>query len=611
MPNEPDNKMDDLLKAYAQKRKADAGGPLELHPATRRLLQAEAARLRPKPEEKRDSWFNTQLAHWPRLAFGTGVLAVLGVTVWMLIPARQTEQMLLAKQEAPAASTAPSPGDANLLAKDASMRGLEEAVAVDKLSRLRDLPGDESKVQRGEGKAVELTENRSARFGEEVGRQIATGTPPPASPDATSVSRNSAVPSANAPAPQLKREMDRASIRAPAAPAGQPTELNLSDASVEQESIRRKDRAGETALYFNLGRFTNSLQSLAASSPQQFRDGAGGLEANRRDSGPTTSSDKVALNKLATNLDRQLNQPGPSPAQANARTIAPQLALEQSVALANNENRALPQLNQARPPAAGKDANGAKAESATANTQQSQTPVAQAPPSTSATDSKTDEYYLKSGVAQDFKSTSERTAGARFAQTPADTESGRLASHERGAVSQVLGRFELEQRGDRVRVVDADGSIYEGTVLPADDSNGARLGAVVDGPISSETRLQTARRNSALTIGDAPAEKKSKEDSSGRQFAFRVMGTNDTLKLPVTLEGTWWTAAAEPKGFPAITGQQPPARGPASDTKNIQRAAGLVAGTNHGAAITVQRVSGQARIGLTNEVQIDAVRAGN
>lgn len=47
MPPEPDNKMDDLLKAYAKKRRDEAGAPMAMHPATRRLLQSEVAKLKP------------------------------------------------------------------------------------------------------------------------------------------------------------------------------------------------------------------------------------------------------------------------------------------------------------------------------------------------------------------------------------------------------------------------------------------------------------------------------------------------------------------------------------------------------------------------------------
>ena len=48
---EPERKIEKLLRAYAKKRRADAGDALKLHPATRRLLQAEVARTSSKPDE--------------------------------------------------------------------------------------------------------------------------------------------------------------------------------------------------------------------------------------------------------------------------------------------------------------------------------------------------------------------------------------------------------------------------------------------------------------------------------------------------------------------------------------------------------------------------------
>jgi type II secretory pathway pseudopilin PulG len=49
---EPERKIEKLLRAYAKKRRAQAGDPLELHPATRRLLQGEIARSAPKPDDE-------------------------------------------------------------------------------------------------------------------------------------------------------------------------------------------------------------------------------------------------------------------------------------------------------------------------------------------------------------------------------------------------------------------------------------------------------------------------------------------------------------------------------------------------------------------------------
>src|SRR5258707_3387232 len=48
---EPERKIEKLLRAYAKKRRADAGDAFKLHPATRRLLQAEVARNKSKPDE--------------------------------------------------------------------------------------------------------------------------------------------------------------------------------------------------------------------------------------------------------------------------------------------------------------------------------------------------------------------------------------------------------------------------------------------------------------------------------------------------------------------------------------------------------------------------------
>ncbi len=53
MPPDPNDKMDELLKAFAQKRREQSGAPFALHPATRKLLQAEVARLVPRPVEKK------------------------------------------------------------------------------------------------------------------------------------------------------------------------------------------------------------------------------------------------------------------------------------------------------------------------------------------------------------------------------------------------------------------------------------------------------------------------------------------------------------------------------------------------------------------------------
>ena len=48
---QPERKIEKLLRTFAKQRRADAGDAFKLHPATRRILQAAAARQAPKPAE--------------------------------------------------------------------------------------------------------------------------------------------------------------------------------------------------------------------------------------------------------------------------------------------------------------------------------------------------------------------------------------------------------------------------------------------------------------------------------------------------------------------------------------------------------------------------------
>jgi hypothetical protein len=94
---EPEREIEKLLRAYMRKRRADAGDPLKLHPATRRLLQGEAAstlrsgtatedgRQAPKPETEEVPFSFWQLLRqqWVFL-MGFALMIFLGAT--MLLP---------------------------------------------------------------------------------------------------------------------------------------------------------------------------------------------------------------------------------------------------------------------------------------------------------------------------------------------------------------------------------------------------------------------------------------------------------------------------------------------------------------------------------------------
>lgn len=87
---QPERHIEKLLHAFARKRRDQAGGPLDLHPATRRLLQGEVARQYGRPHASPSAGWLAWTKFWPRIAFATVTLAILAVGVFVLLPPTHT-----------------------------------------------------------------------------------------------------------------------------------------------------------------------------------------------------------------------------------------------------------------------------------------------------------------------------------------------------------------------------------------------------------------------------------------------------------------------------------------------------------------------------------------
>ncbi len=86
MPTEPERDIEKTLRAYAKKRRDDPGAPVEMHPATRRLLQGEVARLRGgKAPDKPNFWAQLFGGSWPRIAINVSIFVVLAATAAVLM----------------------------------------------------------------------------------------------------------------------------------------------------------------------------------------------------------------------------------------------------------------------------------------------------------------------------------------------------------------------------------------------------------------------------------------------------------------------------------------------------------------------------------------------
>jgi hypothetical protein len=101
MANEPERPIEKLLRAAAKKRRDEAGAPLELHLATRRLLQGEVGRTYATPKRESRSFIEALGQLWPRVAGGVAIFALLVLAGYMLLPVpdKNKRGALMAKNE--------------------------------------------------------------------------------------------------------------------------------------------------------------------------------------------------------------------------------------------------------------------------------------------------------------------------------------------------------------------------------------------------------------------------------------------------------------------------------------------------------------------------------
>ncbi len=83
---EPERPIEKLLRAHAKKRRDEAGASFELHPADRKVLQAEVERKFAK-HKRFPAFLKGWIVVWPRLVWGTAILAVLAIIAFILVPA--------------------------------------------------------------------------------------------------------------------------------------------------------------------------------------------------------------------------------------------------------------------------------------------------------------------------------------------------------------------------------------------------------------------------------------------------------------------------------------------------------------------------------------------
>jgi len=477
MPNE--RRIEKLLRAFAKKRKADAGAPLEMHPATRRLLQGEVARrtkARPATEQAWwRFWFGT-----PRRAFAVCALmsVIISGTVFLTTMKPTKPSMDLAKNENAVVAGEPQ-------AKAVSDREIQPAPAVSAPAPEVPAPVSPPPV------TVAMADRKDADTGLERGGGGGAG----GFGGSTGFGPATTAPAANASAPPIAYDYIATNGATATFALNEPVGQALDKAKVDSTVAMQKDVSSTT---FD------------------------GLPANREPAG--TSAAAPALD-----AEKQFAE-AKAPQSTTLNFAGGGSRFENMDALKANGTILAQQFYRLR-----------------------------------ATD----------GAAEDMRD-----------------KSRALGAVKKLSAGDVLDSFSVTQDGDKITVVDSDGSQYSGFIQPVTVS-----GALADMPVAATATApgqMTPTRRATGTLTSAGAYNSVTFDSGTDQnYAFKVTGTNLSLKQLVVFSGN----------FVALTNGVVTRNGLVTNAVATDLS-GLQPGLQN------SKIEGRAAVGKKTEVKIEAAPMG-
>lgn len=471
MSFEPQRDIEKDLQAYKQRRHEQLGASLELHPATRKMLQGEAARTASRPlltsEEAAKNFVRSFVMshqqpgfftrHKQRILWGGGMFACLALVFAVLRndPQRTARDSTFGDKlpaplpvSEPQATPPQAPVAVNkpVVETERLARGKKSASLADgvqELDKLSVAPAGGFAPANPRGATVASDPMPSAQR-EVVDRRSGSGAAPL---PVTSGSVNASAPTASRSVEQSESALRR---------------MTVMDAD---KKLTEKAEAGGSALPAKS--FKAAQDTLAFSAPEA----------------------KKAGEEVKLKLDDALKRASVANTAGVGGTPAP---IPTPVAAPTPASAAMP-LTRQLSYAAGSGAGGAL-------------------------------------VRQRFLQEDSR---ARYRQ-----------NFNSPPVPQVMQDFAFERTGDRVRIVDADGSTYEGSVLPAVEAEvRAKLAQSLD-----ETRARKDAAGQQAQSAGAPAA------VAQAAYRFYATGMNRKLNQSVEFRGEWLPAATSqsPLATPAL-----------------------------------------------------------
>ena len=481
MANEPERPIEKLLRAAAKKRRDEAGAPLELHPATRRLLQGEAARQFPPAQAASRSPVQTLGQMWPRFAWGLGMLAVLGVTVWLLVPMpgnNEPHAVLGKKQPVPA----PNPTATEL---------------VHPSNALATSPSPPLEERAGERRAC---------------------APGPLNPIAV----RPAAPKEALPSPLTAQAPD-AAPPAPAA-AAKPTTIALADAVSSARRTPTPEVAGQPqplpkdSLTSETGVEAREKLALATAPQLANREKPAEAEVAASSTMPAPAPAAVANGAFSKRFG-PVGQPA-APAGAPATPASPSSIVRAPAVtgLVTADESGKLAVDRADQPAF---AFRSLSPAGSGNTSKL---------SDSLTDGRLDSAAALRKEARSISATQ------WFAQALQSPKTKSILADKAAPTHPVLAAFQVEQAGRELRIVDGDGSVYRGYLQIADAAR-RRSSVKAEAPAAA----QTSRALGAVLEEKSTASLDADQPAPQTNF-FRVTGTNRSLQKKVVFTGNLLSA---------------------------------------------------------------------
>ena len=583
MPPERPKKIEDLLQRYAKERRGKAGDP-SLHPATRRLLQGEVARQFASKKEKSSrglGWLTCPR----RFAFGVGLAAVVCAGVWIFTNDGSKAPLQMADSKTRGFDSTAAPSLKNEQLHDRPSESFKELAAVS--------ADTEMKIKRAE-KPVALQRAGSAKL-EDERRKVPSDAPATgnrfalSAPATTNVTLNffagfdigERVADADGYAVSLAPAQNQVNA-GPANISAPPTSVALNNSGfLMQENLARTPQPGGAGALDNLSLFgtlvTNGTMLADNVSPVPHQQDPLGVAA------PAVSL-----------LQKDSSSPAQRPSELS------QIARAQT-APASRAIHALDSQSQLRADAIVNTPLSAAIAPITAE------PLASS--GVAEEKSKTDGAGNILGRKAEASALAANEREVRFRRVNAPVSQDRFAKTVTVKVapssappSPVLDHFTIEQRGQTVHLVDADGSRYDG-YIDAPLSAGVKLGL-------EPSRLEKADKRQMIRE-DAPGLKEPNINMA-REYSFRASGSNVTLGQLVIITGKFTqetNALLNQENFSAAR-KQSAARAAAPVTTSGRVTLAIETLAEGAASTTNSRVAveGTVRIGTTNLQWFRAVR---